>query len=164
MINREMMVEMDDLIDSVISEIKNGGTVTMVGGGTSMKPFIESEKDKIVLSQIRDNKKIRVGEIYLYRRSNGRYAVHRVYSLKGNTVLMCGDSQITIEKIDKNDLIAIVTQVIKPPKTINCLKFSCLLFSRFGMRYRQLKYRYKAIQKIHRVFKKIKRKLTGNNL
>ena len=73
MINREIMVEMDEVICSVISEINNGGTVTMVGSGTSMKPFIESEKDKIVLSQIPDNKKIRIGEIYLYRRSNGRY-------------------------------------------------------------------------------------------
>ena len=164
MINREIMVEMDEVIDSVISEINNGGTVTMVGSGTSMKPFIESEKDKIVLSQIPDNKKIRIGEIYLYRRSNGRYAVHRVYSVKGNTVSMCGDSQITIEKIDKNDLIAIVTQVIKPDKTTDCMKFGSLVFHRFGMRYRQLKYKYKAIQKIHRIFRKIKRKLTGNNL
>ena len=164
MINREIMVEMDEVIDSVISEINNGGTVTMVGSGTSMKPFIESGKDKIVLSQIPDNKKIRIGEIYLYRRINGRYAVHRVYSVKGNTVSMCGDSQITIEKIDKKDLLAIVTQVIKPDKTTDCLNFCSLILHRFRMRYRQLKHRYKAIQKIHRIFRKIKRKLTGNNL
>ena len=63
MINREIMVEMDEVICSVISEINNGGTVTMVGSGTSMKPFIESEKDKIVLSQIPDNRKIRIGEL-----------------------------------------------------------------------------------------------------
>ncbi|MEE1012151.1 MAG: S24/S26 family peptidase [Acutalibacteraceae bacterium] len=164
MINREIMVEMDEVICSVISEINNGGTVTMVGSGTSMKPFIESEKDKIVLSKIPDNKKIRIGEIYLYRRSNGRYAIHRVYSVKGNTVSMCGDSQITIETIDKNDLLAIVTQVIKPDQTINSLKFSSLLLHRFRMRYRQLKYKYKSIQKIHRIFRKIKRKLTGNKI
>ena len=161
MINREIMVEMDEVIESVISEINNGGTVTMVGGGTSMKPFIESGTDKIMLSQIPDNKKIRIGEIYLYRRSNGRYAIHRVYSVKGNTVSMCGDSQITIEKINKNDILAIVTQVIKPDKTINCLNFGSLLINRFKMRYRQLKYRHKSIQKIHRIFRKIKRKLTG---
>ena len=52
MINREIMVEMDEVIDSVISEINNGGTVTMVGGGKSMAPFIESGTDKIVLSKI----------------------------------------------------------------------------------------------------------------
>ncbi len=164
MINQEIMVEMNEVIDSVIAEINNGGTVTMVGSGTSMAPFIESEKDKILLSKLPDNKKIRVGEIYLYRRSNGRYAIHRVYSVNGNTLSMCGDSQITLEKIDKNDLLAIVTQVIKPHKTINCLNSGSLLIHRFRMRYRQLKYRHKTIQKIHRIFRKIKRKLTGNNL
>ena len=161
MIDREIVVEMDEVIDSIISRIESGSTVTMVGGGTSMKPFIESGTDKIVLSQIPDNKKIRIGEIYLFRRSNGRYAIHRVYSVKGNTVSMCGDSQITIEKIDKNDLLAIVTQVIKPDRTTDCLNFSSLLLHRFRMRYRQLKYRHKSIQKIHRIFRKIKRKLTG---
>ena len=164
MINREIIVEMNDVIDSLISQVNSGKTVTMVGNGTSMSPFIEQGKDKIVLTQIPRNKKTRAGEIYLYRRSNGRYAIHRVYSVKGNTVSMCGDSQITIEKIDKSDLIAIVTQIIKPYKTINCMNYGSLLIHRLRMRYRQLKYRHKAIQKIHRIFKKIKRKLTGNNL
>ena len=164
MIDRELMVKMDEVIDSVISRIENDETVTMVGGGTSMAPFIESQTDKIVLSKIPVGKKIRVGEIYLYRRSNGRYAVHRVYSVNGNTLSMCGDSQITLEKIRKDDLIAIVTQVIKPDKTVNCLNFGSLLIHGVRMRYRQLKYKHKSIQKIHRIFRKIKRRLTGNNL
>ena len=164
MINREIMVEMNEVIDSVISEINNGKTVTMVGNGTSMAPFIESGKDKIVLSKLPDGKKIRAGEIYLYRRSNGRYAIHRVYSVDENSLSMCGDAQITLEKVEKSDLLAIVTQVIKPDKTIDCLNLGSLLIHRFKMRYRQLKYKHKSIQKIHRIFRKIKRKLTGNNL
>ncbi len=164
MINRELIVNMDEVIDSVMSKIENGGSVTMVGGGTSMAPFIEPKTDKIVLSKIPVGKKIRVGEIYLYRRSNGRYAIHRVYSVNRNTLSMCGDSQITLERIKKDDLIAIVTQVIKPDKTINCLNFGSLLIHGVRMRYRQFKYKHKSIQKIHRIFRKIKRRLTGNNL
>ena len=164
MIHREIVIEMDEVIDSITARINSGCNVTMVGNGTSMSPFIESGKDKIELSKILDQKKIRVGEIYLYRRNNGRYAIHRVYSVKKDVVMMCGDSQTTIEQIDRQDLLAIVTKIIKADKTVNCLNPVSMLLHRFRMRYRQFKCKHKSVQRIHFLFKIIKRKLTGKSL
>ena len=86
MTEREIHIEMDEILDSVKDSLKSGVGVTILGCGESMAPFIENGKDRIRLESIPDRKKIRTGEIYFYSRMNGKYAIHRVYKVKKNFV------------------------------------------------------------------------------
>lgn len=157
--SREITLDMGDIIDSVVSDVESGASVTLTGYGTSMKPLILEGVDKIVLKKISRDKKIRVGEIYLYRRLNGKYAIHRVYKCNKDYVCMLGDSQLMLEDgIPKENLIAKVVQIIKPDRIIQTEKTSFLLYYTVRMRYRQYCHRYKWLGDIHKIFKKIKRK------
>lgn len=133
---KELFVEMHDLIDDIVSRVQDGARVTMAGCGQSMYPFIDENTDRIVLEKAHPDN-IRVGEIYLYRRANGRYAIHRVYRVKKHTVSMLGDSQYFIERgVKKQDVLAIVTQIVKPDRTVDCTSNASVLQSALRMKYK----------------------------
>lgn len=155
--NKEILVDMNALIDSVLSQIRQGSKVTITGYGTSMEPFIANGQDKIVLDKIPENKKICIGEIYLYLRSNGKYAIHRIYEVNDKTVCAVGDSQLMIERnIPKENLVAIVTRVIKKDGTsIDCTDLETIKKSAAQMKRRIHRHKMKAaIKKILLIFRK----------
>lgn len=71
-----------------------------------------------------EKQKVRIGEVYLYKRLDGSYAIHRVYSTEKDFVFMLGDAQLYIEKVHKSCLVAIVSEVQKPEKTVDCMSVS----------------------------------------
>lgn len=155
--NNEILVDMIELIDSVISQIRQGAKVTITGCGNSMEPFIENGNDKIVLDKIPENKKICIGEIYLYQRFNGKYAIHRIYEVNDRTVSAVGDSQLFVERnIPKDNLVAIVTQVIKKDGTsIDCTDPETIRKNAAQMKRRIRRHQKKAaIKKILLFFRK----------
>ena len=103
MIKKEIVINMDELINDVKEKINSNQNVLLKGDGESMYPFI-TNKDTLVL--VRPPKKVKIGEIYLYKRQIGGYAIHRVYTVKKDYVLMLGDAQLFIERVDKDSLIA----------------------------------------------------------
>ena len=121
--NKEIIIEADALMDSVVSQLDQGMAVAITGCGDSMKPFIENGEDKVVLEKIPDGKEICVGEICLYKRLNGKYAIHRIFAVQEECFSAVGDSQFFIEKdIPKCNLVAIVSRIIKKDGTqIDCL-------------------------------------------
>lgn len=120
--NKEIIIELNAIIDDVISQLEQGTEVLITGCGNSMKPFIENGEDKVVLEKIPNGKEIREGEIYLYKRSNGKYAIHRIFEVYEDSVSAVGDAQYWVETdIPKSNLVAIVTRVIKKDGTnIDC--------------------------------------------
>lgn len=106
---------MDRIIDSVRDDLKKGSKVLISGCGKSMEPLINAETDKILLEGIKEGEPVKKGEIYLYRRSTGAYAVHRVYKVRKNELYMLGDSQLLVEKgILREWLLGRVVRIVKP--------------------------------------------------
>lgn len=157
----EIKFDMEELIGSVVSDIESGAEVTLKGCGSSMEPSISEQTDSIVLRKISSEKDVLEGEIYLYRRLSGRYAVHRVYKNNGDTLCMCGDAQFVLEdSIPKENLIAIVTQIIKPDKTVDCLDEGYISYHIRRMKRRQFRFRHKLLNRLCNLLTRIKRKLT----
>lgn len=120
---KEIIIEANELIDSVVSQLESGSMVLLTGCGDSMKPFIENGEDRVVLEKIPEDKEICVGEIYLYKRANGKYAIHRIFDTQESCVSAVGDAQVSVETdIPKRNLVALVTRVIKKNGTeIDCI-------------------------------------------
>ena len=142
MLKKEIFIDMRVLINEIKDKLDNNMSVVISGDGNSMLPFI-TQGDKLTLEK-GNEKTIKTGQVYLYRRSNGSYAIHRIYKVKGDCVWMLGDAQLFIEKdVHKSALVAVVTKVQKPEKTINCtndlLRFRCVIY----MKLRVLKYTIK---------------------
>lgn len=119
MIEKEVVIDMRMLIDDIRKKVNNNQRVILKGEGVSMVPFI-TDADLLTLIKPK-NKRAKVGEIYLYKREDGSYAIHRVYAVKNDWVFMLGDAQLFIEKVPKSCLVAIVSTVKKPHKRIDCL-------------------------------------------
>ena len=137
MIEKELVIDMRVLIDDIREKVNRGQSVVLKGEGVSMAPFI-TDADLLTLNKpLFETPKI--GEIYLYKRDDGSYAIHRVYAVKNDGVYMLGDAQLFIEKVHKNCLVAIVSSVKRPHETVNCTKPFVRIRSAVCMKRRILK-------------------------
>lgn len=85
--------------------------------GNSMSPFLIHGRDTVYLSPI--ERAVRRGDMILYRRENGQYVLHRVWTVEKETVTMVGDGQTALERgIRRDQLVAIVTHVTRKGKTL----------------------------------------------
>ena len=58
--------------------------------GSSMQPLIRMNLDLVTILPLSGN--LSAGDIVLFRRADGAFVVHRVYQLKGDTVITLGDN------------------------------------------------------------------------
>ena len=77
--------------------------------GSSMMPLLHHMENRVVI--VPPNK-IRLGDIVLYDRQNGRYALHRVIGKSKSGFSMAGANQYHIEKnMDYGQIIGVVSAV-----------------------------------------------------
>ena len=76
-----------------------------------MNPFLISRRDVVWLSRFK-NSDLRVGKIVLFRRKNGSLVLHRITKLlPEERIVVRGDAQTWTEEIDKEHIIAVVTDI-----------------------------------------------------
>ena len=161
MLEKDIVIDMRALINEIKNKVENNMCVVISGEGNSMLPFI-AQDDNLTLEK-GNEKTVRTGNVYLYRRSDGSYAIHRIYKVKGDYVWMLGDAQLFIEKdVHKSSLVAVVTKVQKPEKTIDCtktlLRFRCVIRMKLRIAKYIGKYKIKYFTKrVKRIPSKIKR-------
>lgn len=93
-------------------------SVTFVVRGYSMRPFLEHERDKVILCPPRTP---RVGDVVLAEVSKGMYALHRVIRIDGDRYTMRGDGNPLDmqETFSKEDIIGFATGFIRKGKRIS---------------------------------------------
>lgn len=78
--------------------------------GKSMRPYLMEKRDKVVVSPI--NRNLNIYDIVLYK-SNDIYILHRVIGENEDSYLICGDNNYVTETIPKDDIIGVVTEIIR---------------------------------------------------
>ncbi len=78
--------------------------------GTSMNPLLFEKRDFVLIEK--PCFPLSVGDIPLYRRSDGAFVLHRIVDTDPNGYVMCGDNQFILEKgiTDKN-IIGVVCEM-----------------------------------------------------
>jgi SOS-response transcriptional repressor LexA len=91
--------------------------VTFVVRGFSMRPFLEHERDKVVLSPPRSPK---IGEVVLAEIKEKRYALHRVIAFKNGIYTMQGDGNPTRmrENFTEEKIVGIADAFIRKGKYV----------------------------------------------
>lgn len=106
-----------------------GQTVRFSPKGTSMRPFLRQGVDQVVLAPLPEE--LRKYDLPLYRRDNGQYVLHRIVKT-GETYTCVGDNQFALEPgVRKDQMIALVTQVVRPNRTTKMAGFAQQLYCRF---------------------------------
>ena len=99
---------------------KDGYIITPIKG-TSMTPLLRQNEDRVVIKKL--TKKIKKGDVLLYKRPNDTYILHRVYSVTPNFLVMCGDNHLALEYNVKYDaVLGILTGVYKGDKFLDLKK------------------------------------------
>ena len=90
------LLDTTEYLDTVCQLLQEGHrNVTVPVTGGSMVPFLHSG-DTAYLDPL--PKKLRRGDIVLYRRRNGDYVLHRIFKIRRDgSYLMAGDAQERIE-------------------------------------------------------------------
>lgn len=80
------------LLEEVRFQLNAGHTVTLRVRGNSMRPFLESGRDKVLLSPPRP---LHVGDVALVLANDGRYILHRVVGVGADgSCTLWGDGNV----------------------------------------------------------------------
>ncbi len=99
--SRKSITAMAPIIFEIVSA---GGSVRLDVKGNSMMPLLRSERDAVLLKKAED---IARYDVVLFKKADGKIALHRIVDIKDNTYTIIGDNQYKFDyAIPKEDLIA----------------------------------------------------------
>ena len=118
---------MESIVPLIRLQLENGGRSHLVVTGVSMHPTLRHGRDRVEL--IPPPAKLKRGDLVLYRRSNGRYILHRIVSKPKNGAFTCsGDNQWQPETVQADQVIALVDTHIRGKKRIPVNRWYCRLY------------------------------------
>lgn len=110
-------------------DILNSGEILYYRNkGDSMYPLIE--ENKCILKIIpKPNSRLKVGDIPLYKRDNGKYVLHRIIKVKSYEYYLRGDNRVFTERgIEDRHIIGVLDSIIKDGKEIKVYGNTSKLF------------------------------------
>lgn len=107
----------DALLGMVCSYLAQGKEATIIVKGYSMRPFLEHERDKVILTA--PKRGLEVGDAVLAELSPGHYVLHRIIELDAEKVTLMGDGNIRgVEHCRLRDVRGIVTHYVRPKREL----------------------------------------------
>lgn len=102
----------------VKAQISEGRKVVIPVKGNSMLPFIREGRDSVELAPCKD---VEVGEILLVRLDNGHYVLHRVWELRGESVILMGDGNVKGKEVCKRgQVVGVVSRIFRGEGVVDC--------------------------------------------
>lgn len=159
---RMVFTSLENLSPIMTECIEAGSEVVLIVTGNSMRPFLASCRDQVVLKKC-DAAMLQVGDVPLYRRADGTFVLHRIVDIGASTYTMCGDAQTEKEYgVPNNSILALAVGFYRKGKYVSCTAFWYKVYVRVWMAMRPLRpvllksmYLYKRITaRIGKIFKK----------
>ena len=101
----------DILLGEVAAVLREGREAIITPLGNSMLPFIRGGQDRVVLRKEPD---LAVGDIVLVH-TVGRYILHRILAVEGDTVTLMGDSNLRgTEHCSRAEVLGTVSEMLLP--------------------------------------------------
>lgn len=85
----------EELMPEYTELLKAGAELPLSVSGASMLPFLYPGRDAVFLKA--PSGEFKRGDILLYRRTNGRYILHRLQKIRDDGLYFAGDAQDVIE-------------------------------------------------------------------
>lgn len=115
---RTVPVYLDEIIDLVKQQIKDGGSVKFRTRGSSMMPLLVSDRDSVILAKPLHLKR---GDVILFEKPQGGYVLHRIRCVDGQTLITRGDANNQDDApISADCVIGVATAFERNGKTFSC--------------------------------------------
>ncbi len=112
-----MQLPNDVLLGMARDMIRQGHTVTINVKGYSMRPFLEHERDKVLLVSPGE---LHVGDAVLAEIASNTYVLHRIIAIDGQQITLMGDGNVRgTEHCLCQDVVGVVKKYIRPNRTID---------------------------------------------
>ena len=144
-----LLVENAEFFPIVREMLGKGHTVTINVRGYSMRPFLENDRDRVILAPL--TRSPAVGDALLAEISPGHYVLHRLLRIEDNGQLpLPGDGNChATETCGLNDVLGVVTHYLYPNHTVAASdairRFNVSAWRRLHPIRRYLLYIYKRI-------------------
>lgn len=131
----------DVFIPDVVKILEEGHTVTLKLRGISMRPFLEDNRDKALITKARNLKR---GDIVLAEVAPKLYVLHRIVKIDADNVVLRGDGNLNCEYCKLSDVKGFVIGFYRrvDPDLIRqmvvnglCILFCGRTFYRLGVIY-----------------------------
>lgn len=104
--NKRILLPNDVLLGKVEQALKEGHTATINVRGYSMRPFLEHERDRVLLAPVGS---LAVGDAVLARVGHGVFVLHRIDKMVGDRLTLMGDGNLgTVERCLMKDVVGVV--------------------------------------------------------
>ena len=125
----ERQTTLEQLMPQMRECFARGETFRFKPGGISMLPTIRPNRDTVIVAA--PPQELKKYDLPLYQRSSGKFVLHRIVKV-GQTYTCVGDGQFQVEEgITREQIVAIVTAIVRDGKEISVRNFGYRLFCRF---------------------------------
>lgn len=112
-----MKIENDILIPEIARLLNEGKEVRFTPSGVSMRPFIEGDRDSVILVKL--SRTPQVGDIILAQVETlcgkSSYVLHRLIRIEGDRYVLQGDGNLAGEEVCAlGDIIGVVIRIENP--------------------------------------------------
>ena len=98
--------------------LRRDGRLVYTSVGDSMRPFIRSGQDLLVIE--RPKGRLKKYDVPLYRRDSGQYVLHRVVKVREKDYVICGDNRWRRETgITDRHILGVLTAIVRNGETIS---------------------------------------------
>ena len=98
--------------------LEHSGRLVYTSAGDSMRPFIRSDRDLLVIEKPQG--RLKKYDVALYRRDSGRYVLHRVIKVRPNDYVTCGDNRWQREAgVTDRHVLGVLTAIVRDGKTVS---------------------------------------------
>lgn len=98
---REVHFANAEFLPEVVKMLNEGHTVTLRLRGVSMRPFLEDNRDKALITKAQ---MISVGDAVLAEIEPGHYVLHRIVKISGDDITLKGDGNLGVEHCKRADV------------------------------------------------------------
>lgn len=102
------------LLPEIVKMIEEGHTVTLRLRGFSMRPFLEDNRDKALLTKPTN---VKTGDPVLAEIAPGHFVLHRIVAIDGQKVTLRGDGNLSDEHCRLSDIRASVIGFYRKGRT-----------------------------------------------
>lgn len=127
---REYMTQLETLMPLFRERLAAGQKVRFSPRGVSMLPMLRPGLDTVVLSPVPE--KLKKYDLPLYQRQDGKYVLHRIVAVEGDTYTCMGDNQFSYERgLTRDQMIAVVTAFTRGKREYAVTDIRYRLYCRF---------------------------------
>lgn len=105
----ENKTKFETIMPLINEAFENGNSFSFKPNGISMRPFITGGKSFVTIEKYTGGAK--KFDVVFYKRDDGKYVMHRIVKMLDACYGVCGDNQWWVEKVNDEQIFAIVTAV-----------------------------------------------------